>query len=166
MAARPVSVLAGPYGRPFHPVAAAVAIGAWVCAFGFDVLSRLADVAWIYERGAYVLTGAGVAAGVVAAMLGLADLVRVPRGTPAFTTGLRHLVTMDVALVLFAVSFLIRHGSSWEWHEGTASLPLGLSVVGLAVLGFGTWLGLTLASTYGVRVAEEPDRLRGFEPEA
>ena len=80
-AARPAGPWAGPYGRPFHPMVAAVAIGAWVCAFGFDLISQVADPAWVYARGAYVLTGAGVLAGAVAATVGLADLVRVPRGT-------------------------------------------------------------------------------------
>ncbi|MCB1017790.1 MAG: DUF2231 domain-containing protein [Acidimicrobiales bacterium] len=164
--ARPATGWTGPYGRPFHPLLAAVAIGAWVCALGFDAISQVADTAWLYARGAYVLTGAGVAVGVVAAMVGLADLVRVPRDTPAFRTGVRHLLAMDASLVLFAISFLVRRSSSFEWHDPVAPLPLALSVVALATLGVGAWLGLRLAHTYGVRVAVDEDRLRGFEVDA
>ncbi len=165
VASRPAGPWAGPYGRPFHPMVAAVAVGAWVCAFGFDLISQVADTAWVYARGAYVLTAAGVGVGVVAAMLGLADLVRIPRDTRAFRTGVRHLLSMDACLVLFAVSFLVRRTSDFEWHDPVAIVPMGLSVVGLAVLAVGVWLGARLSYTYGVRVALEPDRLRGFETE-
>lgn len=162
-AARPAGPWAGPYGRPFHPVIAAVAIGAWVCALGFDLISQVADTAWVYARGAYVLTAAGVGAGLVAAMVGLADLVRVPRDTPAFRTGIRHLLCMDACLVLFAVSFLIRRGSDFEWHDPVAPLPFAISLLGLVLLAAGVWLGTRLAHTYGVRTAVDEDRLRGFE---
>lgn len=165
-AARPGGVWAGPYGRPFHPLVAAVAVGAWVCAFGFDLVSQVADTAWVYARGAYVLTGMGVGVGLVASVLGLADLVRVPRDTPAWRTGIRHLLCMDACLVLFAVSFLIRRSSDFAWHDPVAPAPLLLSVAGLGVLAAGTWLGLRLAHTYGVRVAVDEDRRRGFEPDA
>ncbi|MBL8774586.1 MAG: DUF2231 domain-containing protein [Acidimicrobiales bacterium] len=164
-AAQPGGPWAGRYGRPLHPLVASVAIGAWVCALGFDLISQLADTAWVYARGAYVLTGAGVAVGVVAATIGLADLVRVPRDTPAFRTGVRHLLAMDTCLVLFAVSFLIRRGSDFEWHDPVAPLPLVVSLIGLSVLAFGVWLGTRLAYGYGVRVSLEADRLAGFELE-
>lgn len=162
-AARPGGVWAGPYGRPLHPLVAAVAVGAWVCAFGFDLISQVADTAWVYARGAYVLTAAGVGVGLVASILGLADLVRVPRDTPAWRTGIRHLLCMDAALVLFAVSFLLRRSSDFEWHDPVAPAPFAISIVGLVALAAGTWLGARLAHTYGVRVAVEEDRLRGFE---
>ena len=162
-AARPAGPWAGPYGRPFHPLVAAVAIGAWVCALGFDLISHVADTAWVYARGAYVLTAAGVGAGLVAAMVGLADLVRVPRDTPAFRTGIRHLLCMDGCLALFSVSFLLRRGSDFEWHDPVDPLPFAISLLGLVLLGAGAWLGSRLAHTYGVRTAVDEDRLRGFE---
>lgn len=164
-ASRPGGIWAGWYGRPVHPVVASVAIGAWVCALGFDLISQVADTAWLYARGAYVLTGAGVGVGIVAATLGLADLVRVPRDTPAFRAGVRHLLAMDACLVLFAVSFLIRRGSDFEWHDPVSPVALGASVLGLIALAVGIWLGTRLTYTYGVRVAVDEDRLEGFEVE-
>lgn len=164
-AARPAGVWVGPYGRPFHPLVAAVAVGAWVCAFAFDLISQVADTAWLYARGAYVLTGIGVGAGLVAAMIGLADLVRVPRDTPAWRTGIRHLLFMDACLVLFTVSFLLRRSSDFEWHDPVAPAPFLVSIFGLGGLAAGAWLGARLAHTYGVRGALEQDRLRGFEVE-
>lgn len=164
-AARPAGIWAGRYGRPLHPIVASVAIGAWVCAFGFDLVSQVADTAWVYARGAYVLTGAGVAIGAVAATIGLADLVRIQRDTPAFRTGFRHLLVMDGCLVIFAVSFLIRRTSDFVWHDPVALLPMALSIAGLVLLAVGVWFGTTLAYTYGVRVTVDEDRRRGFAVE-
>ncbi len=42
-AKRPVTVLAGPYGHPFHPILVTVPIGAWVASLVFDVASRIQD---------------------------------------------------------------------------------------------------------------------------
>lgn len=164
-AARPAGFWAGQYGRPLHPTVAAVAIGAWVCALGFDLVSQVADTAWVYARGAYVLTAIGVVVGVVAATIGLVDLVRVPRATPAFRTGVRHLLAMDGCLVLFSISFLIRRTSDFEWHDPVAVVPMATSIAGLVLLAVGTWFGTRLSYTYGVRVALQPDRLQGFEPD-
>jgi uncharacterized membrane protein len=163
IASRPRSPVSGPYGRPFHPMIAAVAIGAWVCSFGFDLISQVADTAWVYARGAYVLVGVGVVVGVIAATVGLIDLVNLPRGTRAFRTGVRHLLAMDAALLAFAASFLVRRTSEFRWHDGVEPAAMALSVVGLVALAVGVWLGSTLSYRYGVRVAVDAERRDGFE---
>ncbi len=38
-AKEPVTVLAGPYGHPFHPILVTVPIGAWVASFVFEFIS-------------------------------------------------------------------------------------------------------------------------------
>lgn len=145
----------GPAGFPFHPVLAALALGAWACSLGFDLLSQVADAAWVYERGAYVLVGGGLVLAVVAGLVGLLDLRELDRGTSAFRTGIRHLLVMDVALVLFTGSFLIRRRSDFTWHEGVAVPAMVLSLLGLVAVGAGTWLGSQLAFGYGVRVERD-----------
>lgn len=40
---RPVSMLAGPYGHPIHPILVTVPIGAWVAALVFDIASHIVD---------------------------------------------------------------------------------------------------------------------------
>jgi uncharacterized membrane protein len=155
-------VLAGPNGHPFHPLVAGVAVAAWGASVAFDLLSHVADQAWAYARGAYVLTGAGVGIGVVAAVLGLIDLLGVPRGTRAFRHGVRHLVAMDVALACFAISFALRRRSDFAVHDAVEPLPFLLSLVGLAALATGVWLGHQLAYGYGVRVSTAEVRREGF----
>jgi len=92
------------------------------------------------------------------------DLVRVPRGTEAFRTGIRHLLLMDATLGLFAVSFLLRRGSAFGVDDPVGTAPFVLSVAGIATVALGAWFGLRLAYTHGVRVRVGHLRLEGFEP--
>jgi hypothetical protein len=42
-AKHPVSLLAGTYGRPLHPILVTVSIGAWAAGLVFDLASHVAD---------------------------------------------------------------------------------------------------------------------------
>lgn len=164
-ASRPRSRWAGPHGHPFHPLVAAVAIGAWVLALPFDLISFVADTAWVYVRGSWLLTGMGVGAALVAALLGLVDLLGIPRGTVAWRAGIRHLLWTDAALVLFAASFVLRNESDFPFHDAVDVAPFVLSLLGLGAVAVGAWLGQRMTYQLGVRVADLDDRLAGFEPD-
>src|SRR5438552_14386507 len=87
---RPVTALAGPYGHPFHPILVTVPIGAWVAAFVFDWLSRLAGRGAVFTEGAYWLVAIGLIGAGVAGLFGALDFIRIPRRTRAFRTALLH----------------------------------------------------------------------------
>lgn len=156
---RPRTVLAGPYGHPLHPMLVTVPIGAWVASLLFDVASRSASDAFIYARGSFWLIVIGLVGAFAAAVVGVLDLLAIPRGTPAFRTGLLHLAFNDVVIALFAVSLLVRIGDTSK--EVSVGLIV-LSAVALAVLAVAGWLGGRLAYTYGVRVADEGVQAAGF----
>lgn len=159
---RPVNVIAGPTGHPFHPILVTVPIGAWVASLVFDVVSRSADDPEIFATGAYWLIGLGVIGAVVAAAFGLLDLLTIPTGTKAFRTGLIHMGLNLAVAALFAVSFVIRRGDTSD--EVSTSL-IALSVVLLAVLGVSGWLGGKLTYRYGVRVVEDEVQADAFGSE-
>ena len=163
-ASRPFGRLSGAYGRPVHPLLAMVAIGAWACSVVFDLIAFRADAAWIYTRAAYLLIGAGVAVGSLAALAGLFDLFTIERGTRAFRIGVRHLLLMLATLALMAGSWLVRGDSGFVWHDRAPTRALLLSGLGLATMVVGGWLGGRLAYGYGVRVALDEDRVAGYEP--
>ena len=148
-------------GRPLHPAVAALAMGAWVMALAFDAVSWVSSTEWVYARGAWLLTALGVVVGLVAALLGLIDLLAIDRSAPAFRIGIRHLAAMDTAIVLFALSFAVRNQSDFEWHATAPPLALALSLVGLTALALGTWYGTGLTYRHGVHVAAVEDDLTG-----
>lgn len=160
-AKRPLTILAGPYGHPLHPLVVPVPIGAWVASLAFDVGSRVTDEPEVFAKGASWLIALGIAGALVAASLGFLDLLAIPPGTPAFRTGLLHAGLNVTAIVLFAGSLALRQGDL-DAPDGTPVGPLTLSVAALAVLGSAGWIGGKLAYHYGVRVADEATQRDGF----
>ena len=160
-AKRPVSsLLAGPYGHPFHPILVTVPIGAWVASLVFDVASRFVDDPGFLTQGSGWLIAIGSIGAAAAAMTGFLDLFAIPTGTRAFRTGLVHMGLNLAITTAYVVNFLWRQGNSNE--ESVALGPLLLSAVSMATLAVSGYLGGKLAYHYGVRVAEESTQAEGF----
>lgn len=152
----PITPLAGPYGHPLHPAVVAVPIGAWIASVLFDLASHVVDDPQFLVRGAAWLLAIGVLGAAVAAVLGLLDLLAIPRGTTAMRTAVMHAVLNSTALVAFLASLLWRRGDLDA--DGTPTGPLVLSLVALVVVSASGWLGGELAYRHGVRVAHERDQ--------
>jgi uncharacterized membrane protein len=158
-AKRPRIILAGPYGHPFHPILVTVPIGAWVASLIFDLAAHLSDEAETFAAGAYWLIGIGIVGALLAAVFGLLDLLTIPRGTPAFRTGLTHMALNLTVVVLFVVDFAVRAANG---YEDPSTPGLILSLIALALLSVSGWLGGKLAYHYGVRVADQTTQREGF----
>ena len=158
-AKRPRTVLAGPYGHPFHPILVTVPIGAWIAALVFDVVALTGDRETTFAEGAFWLLVIGIVGAVLAALFGLMDLLTIPSRTRAHTTALAHLALNTVALVVFVINVLVR------WNQGRDDITgtqFALTVLGLLVVGASGWLGGRLSYHYGVRVADEQTQSEGF----
>jgi uncharacterized membrane protein len=157
-AKQPRTIVAGPYGHPFHPVMVTVPIGAWVSSVILDIVSLTTDNTALAEASLWLIA-IGIIAALLAAVLGLLDLSTIPRDTKAFRTGITHAGLNVIVVTLFAVDLWIRYG------HGTESVPTTgfvISVVAVMVLGASGWLGGKLAYHYGVRVADEHTQAEGF----
>ena len=160
-AKQPVTVLAGPYGHPVHPILVTVPIGAWVCAVVFDVASKLSGSPQFLALGSMWLIAVGVVGAVAAAMAGFLDLLAIPSGTPAQRVGLLHMTLNLLVTASYLGNFLWRHaGEGPQGAVGTGQLVL--NVASLAVLAVSGYLGGMLAYRYGVRVADESTQAEGF----
>lgn len=158
-AKRPRSVLAGPYGHPFHPILITVPIGAWVASLVFDLIAAFGDDPAVFARGAYWLIVIGVVGALLAAVFGLMDLLAIPRGTRAFRTALTHMVINVAVVVLFVVNDALRQAQGVDDASGAG---IALTVVALGMLGVSGWLGGKLAYSYGVRVADEETQAAAY----
>jgi uncharacterized membrane protein len=159
---RPASpTLAGPYGHPFHPILVTVPIGAWISSLVFDIGSHAADNGRPFAQGAMWLIAIGVIGALLAAAVGLMDLLTVPRGTLAFRTGLTHAGLNVLVLASYVINFFWRQSG----YDTVNAVPVGqivLSAITLAVLAVSGSLGGTLAYRYGVRVVDERTQTEGF----
>jgi uncharacterized membrane protein len=161
-AKRPVSsVLAGPYGHPFHPILVTVPIGAWLASLVFDIASRIVDDPGFLNQGSLWLIAIGVVGAVGAAMVGFLDLFAIPTGTPAFRTGVVHMSLNLTITAAYVGNFFWRQA---DYGEPTAVAfgPLLLSAVSVAALAVSGYLGGKLAYHYGVRVADEDTQADGY----
>ncbi|MDP8971504.1 MAG: DUF2231 domain-containing protein [Actinomycetota bacterium] len=159
-AKRPVTVAAGPYGHPVHPLLVTVPIGAWVASLVFDLASRWAGEPEVFVKASFWLIGVGIVGALVAALFGVLDLLAIPRGTKPFVTGLVHMALNLTVVALYVVNFVVRRGQLEQ--APVAGGPLVLSIVALALLVVSGLLGGTLTYRYGVRVADEWYQAEGF----
>ncbi len=162
-AKEPLTVAAGPYGHPFHPLLVTVPIGAWVSSLVFDIVTRANG-----DSGSAALTDAshwliaiGLVGALAAALFGLMDLVRIPRGTPAFRVGLTHMALNLTVVALYVINFFWRH-SNYDELSKVKGGQIVLSVVAIVLLSASGWLGGKLSYHYGVRVADEATQAEGF----
>ena len=156
---RPRSIIAGPYGHPFHPILVTIPIGAWIASLVFDLIAFAVDDPSPYVLGAQVLIAIGLIGALLAAVFGFIDFTGIAAGTVAKRTALIHLTLNLTLVVLYAVNYFIRAASD---HDAVNIVGFVLSIVGLAVLGVSGWLGGKLAYHFGVRVAKEETQAEGF----
>jgi uncharacterized membrane protein len=160
-AKEPLTVVAGPYGHPFHPILVTVPIGAWIGALILDIASRSVAQPAGLARGAYWLVAVGVIGALLAAVFGLLDLLTIPRATRAFKVGIVHMAINLAVVALFVVSWFVRRSDGVAGP--TPVLPFVLSIAGVALLLVSGWLGAMLSYRYGVRVADEETQAEGFQ---
>jgi uncharacterized membrane protein len=157
----PVTMLAGPYGHPFHPILVTVPIGAWVTSLVFDIASHIVDDPGFLTQASEWVIAIGVIGALVAALFGFLDLLAIPAGTAAMRTALLHMTLNLTVVVAYIVNFLWRHGSYTD-GDAVGGGQLALSAISLAILGVSGFLGGKLAYRYGVRVADERTQAEGL----
>ena len=113
-AKRPVSLLAGGYGHPLHPILVTVPIGAWVTSLVFDVASHLVHQPGFLSQGSLWLIAIGVLGALAAACAGFLDLFAIPTATRAFRTALVHMSLNLAVIATYAIGY--------AWRQMTLSL--------------------------------------------
>lgn len=160
-AKRPRTILAGPYGHPFHALLVTIPIGTWTASLVFDIAAGVTGDTEAFSRGAAWLIGIGIVGAVLAAIAGLLDFSLLTRGTKAHKIALAHLTLNSIALVLFAISLALRVSNGYEDPSAAGIVLSVIALLGLAVSGT---LGGELAYRFGIRVADEQTQRQGHEP--
>ena len=157
VAKRPRNSLAGSYGHPIHPILVTIPIGTWSASLIFDIAAKAGHDTAAFAQGSRWLIGIGILGALLAAIWGSIDFSAIPRGTVAYRTGLTHICLNLAVIALYVINFFVRGDD-----ETIGTLPLILSIVGIALLGASGFLGGRLAYRFGVRVADEQTQAEGF----
>ncbi|HEY9643610.1 MAG TPA: DUF2231 domain-containing protein [Coleofasciculaceae cyanobacterium] len=134
-------------GHPFHPLIVTFPIGFLIGAFGSDVGYWLThDPFW--ARASLWLIGAGFASGILAALTGMMDFLRIDRVRKR-TAGWAHMLGNVAVLALSLVNWILR----WN-NPADAVLPTGLiiSLIVATLLGITGWYGAELIYRHKIAV--------------
>jgi uncharacterized membrane protein len=140
------------FGHPLHMMLLHFPIALWS-------VSLLAEAAWLWRgetRWAEmsfwcVLVGLALAVPVV--VTGFADYLAIPSGHSAERVALWHMVIMLSAAAMFTVSLVVQ-GAPAAVTSGRMIAAMVVSAGGLALIGFGAWLGGELVLRHGVGRAD------------
>ena len=160
-AKRPMTVLAGRYGHPLHPMLVTVPIGAWTASLVFDVASRLVKGPGFLAQGAEWLIAVGIVGALAAAAAGILDFYVIPAGTRAYRTVAAHMSLNLIVITAFGADFVWRYG---DLHRPgpVPTAHIALSAASLLFLAVSGYLGGKLTYRYGIRVADEQTQAQGF----
>ena len=134
-------------GHPIHQMLVVLPLGLLTGAVIFDLL-HLVTGGREWAAISYWLIPVGVAAGLLAALFGIADWTKIPRATRAKIVGTRHGLGNTLVVLLFLASWLLR-GDPVAAPGATAIV---LSFAGGALAMVTGWLGGELVARLGVGV--------------
>jgi uncharacterized membrane protein len=136
-------------GHPIHPMLIPWPLALLSTATVFDVIGVLIrDGTW--HTMAFWMIAAGLVVGLLAAVFGFLDFLKIPARTRAKSVGLTHGGGNLVMVLLFAVSWLLRTGNVAD----PGALPILLAVVGTGVATVTAWLGGELPYRLGIGIDE------------
>jgi uncharacterized membrane protein len=138
--------------HPIHPMLIVFPIGLWVFSLACDLI-RLAGAsgdAWITV--AYYSMVGGFIGALCAAVPGLIDLIYYKGGAaPVKKIALTHMSINLIVVALYAINIWLRAGEPGI-KGANMSVPVLLSILGVALLCVSGWLGGQMVHVYGVGV--------------
>ena len=134
-------------GHPIHPVIVVFPVAFLTAAAGTDIgywLTR--DFFW--ARASTWLIGLGLVAGILAAIVGMSDFLKIPRVRKR-TAGWAHMTLNVVALVITAINFWLRLDNPIGFIVPVGAIA---SLLVATLLGAGGWYGGELSFRHKVGV--------------
>jgi uncharacterized membrane protein len=147
----------GTPGHPNHPPLTDATIGAYTFAFVASILSKAGVADQATAKAWWLALVVALASSVLTVLTGLADWLKISRGTPLFRTATTHMLVMVTATVFFLLAAIFGHSCYVASDISTG--PFLLTILGFAALTVGGWLGGTITYVHGMRVlslADEP----------
>lgn len=135
-------------GHPVHAMLVPIVIGGFILSFTFDIVRLAAGSTTPWLVLSYYTMLSGIAAGLIAALPGLIDLLSLPAG-PVKRTALTHMGLNLTVVAVFFWSLTLRHGNPQDM-----TLPTALSFIAILMLAVAGWLGGKMVFEAGVGVSD------------
>lgn len=142
-------------GHPVHPMLIPFPLGLWVFSFIADVIYLMVggDLWLVLAKG--TLAG-GIIGGVLAAVPGLIDWLAL-KSREVKRIANWHARLNVIALLIFAASLYLRTKYGRPMVQGSLTIPILLSGLGVVLISISGWLGGSLSYDHGVGVKPQHD---------
>jgi uncharacterized membrane protein len=142
-------------GHPVHPMLIPFPLGLWVFSFIADVVYLMVggDLWIVLAKG--TLAG-GIIGGVLAAVPGLIDWLAL-KSREVKRIANWHARLNIIALLVFAASLYLRTKYGRTMVNGSQTIPVLLSGLGVVLISISGWLGGSLSYDHGVGVKPQHD---------
>ncbi|HZN09598.1 MAG TPA: DUF2231 domain-containing protein [Pyrinomonadaceae bacterium] len=135
-------------GHPIHPMLIPFPLALWATSFAVDVLFYFLRHPTLLVIAKFMIA-AGCLGAIAAAIPGIIDWLSIKNGDVKRVANW-HARLNVAALVVFAISLLLRTGSYSELVGRRLTVPFFLSLVGVILISISGWLGGELAFRYGI----------------
>ena len=139
-------------GHPIHPMLIPFPIALWATSFVVDVLFYFLRHPTFLVISKFMIA-AGCIGAVAAAIPGIIDWLSIKNGDVKKVANW-HARLNITALVVFAISLLLRMGRYSEFVGRKLTIPFLLSLVGMILITISGWLGGELVFRYGMGVTQ------------
>jgi len=146
-------------GHPIHPMLIPFPLALWVTSFVVDILFYLLRHPTLLVVAKFMIA-AGCLGAIAAAIPGIIDWLSIKNGDVKKTANW-HARLNIAALVVFAISLLLRMGSYSELVGRKLTIPFLLSLVGVILITISGWLGGELVFRYGVGQTHDGENIQG-----
>ena len=144
-------------GHPIHPMLIPFPLALWATSFVVDVLFYFLRHPKLLVIAKFMIA-AGCLAAIAAAIPGIVDWLAIKNGEVKRVANW-HARLNVAALVVFAISLLLRIGSYSELVGRRLTLPFLLSLVGVILILISGWLGGELVFRYGSGQTENKEKI-------
>ena len=135
-------------GHPIHPMIIPFPLALWATSFVVDVLFYFLRHPTLLIISKFMIAG-GCLAAVAAAIPGFVDWLAIKNGEVKKAANW-HARLNIAALLVFAISLLLRLGRYSDFVGRRLTIPFVLSLVGVILITISGWLGGELVFRYGI----------------
>lgn len=139
-------------GHPIHPMLIPFPLALWATSFVVDILYYFLRHTTLLVIAKFMIA-AGCIGATAAAIPGIIDWLSIKNGDVKKVANW-HARLNITALVVFAISLLLRMGRYSEFVGRKLTIPFLLSLVGVILITISGWLGGELVFRYGMGVTQ------------
>ena len=140
--------------HPIHPMLVPFPIALWIFSLISDVVYGLGWGGILWNEMAFYTMAGGILGALAAAVPGLIDYLSMSDQQTSKIAKTHMIVNLTIVGIFIADLWLR------TMFAPDAGLPVVLSVIGVALLGFSGWLGGELVYVHGVGVESSPESSR------